>query len=176
MTIQEKIFDIEKPSPSLLKLYFFRSLIVIPLFPLTFALLYCRYYTLRYSFDAEGINMKWGLLFRREINLTYSRIQDIHVHAGLMQRWFGLADLKIQTASGSADAEMVIEGLHEYAEIRDFIYTRMRGYQVTKSKDKTSIEKGSKLESEQNDDVVNLLNQIVEELKKTRESLETLKS
>jgi membrane protein YdbS with pleckstrin-like domain len=174
MTIQEKIFSIEKPSPNLLKLYFLRSLIVFPLFPITFAVLYCRYYTLRYNFDEEGINMKWGLLFRREINLTYSRIQDIHVHAGLIQRWLGLADLKIQTASGSADAEMVIEGLHEYSEIRDFIYTKMRGYQIPANKENI-VSETSPHQIKENDKVIELLNQITEELKKTREALESLK-
>jgi len=176
MTIQEKIFSIEKPASNLLKLYFLRSIIILPLFPITFAVLFCRYYTLRYSFDEEGISMKWGLLFRREINLTYSRIQDIHVHAGLLQRWLGLADLKIQTASGSAEAEMVIEGFYEYAEIRDFVYTKMRGYKVPQNKEGKMEESIVKSSSEGNDEIVNLLTQITEELKKTRDALESLKS
>jgi len=37
--------------------------------------------------------------------------------------------LEVQTASGSATAELVIEGFKEYEAIRDFLYTRMRGYQ-----------------------------------------------
>lgn len=174
MTIEEKIFSIEKPAPNLLKLYFLRSLIILPLFPITFAVLLCRYYTLRYNFDSDGITVKWGLLFRREINLTYSRIQDIHVHAGLLQRWLDLADLKIQTASGSAEAEIIVEGLHEYAEIRDFIYTRMRGYKLPdKNKSKNAADNTS---STENDEIVALLNQITEELKKTRKTLESMKS
>ncbi|MBK8715755.1 MAG: PH domain-containing protein [Deltaproteobacteria bacterium] len=66
-------------------------------------------------------------LFRREINLTYRRIQDIHLRSGLFQRWLGLADVLVQTASGSATAEMTIEGLLEYEAVRDFLYARMRG-------------------------------------------------
>src|SRR5207249_10551227 len=86
-------------------------------------------HTLRYRFDAEGIHMKVGILFRREINLTYARIQDIHLRSGILQRWLGLANVQIQTASGSAGPELVIEGFKEYEVIRDFLYTRMRGYQ-----------------------------------------------
>jgi len=40
----------------------------------------------------------------------------------------GLADVQIQTASGSAGAEMTLEGLLETEAIRDYLYTRMRGY------------------------------------------------
>ncbi|MDD3119578.1 MAG: PH domain-containing protein [Victivallales bacterium] len=87
-----------------------------------------RYFTLRYHFDTKGISMRWGFLIRREVNLTYSRIQDIHLTSSVIQRWFNLADIMIQTASGNAAAEMRIEGLHEYEYIRSFIYSQMRGY------------------------------------------------
>ena len=71
--------------------------------------------------------MGWGVLFRREINLTYRRIQDIHVTRNLFQRWMGLATVAIQTASGSSAPEMSIEGILRYEELRDFLYSRMRG-------------------------------------------------
>ena len=123
----EAIFAIERPHPKLLRLYLLRSLLSGPAIFLTLPILLFRYQTLRYHFDDEGISMKWGILFRREITLTYARIQDIHVHAGFVQRFFGLADLMIQTASGSAGAEMTLEGLLEYGAVRDFLYRRMRG-------------------------------------------------
>jgi putative membrane protein len=71
--------------------------------------------------------MRWGILFRREISLNYARIQDIHLASNFVERWLGLARVQIQTASGSASAEMTIEGLQEYQEVRDFLYSRMRG-------------------------------------------------
>ena len=160
------IFSIERPHPNLLKLYFIRSLLVLPLFPIVFPPLFFRYHTLRYHFDEEGIGMRWGILFRREINLTYSRIQDIHVHAGLLQRWLGLADLKIQTASGNAAAEMVIEGLLEYEALRDYLYTKMRGYK--RPGGAASSEAGA----ESSEDAVAILRDIAEEIRKTREALE----
>jgi putative membrane protein len=86
-----------------------------------------KYRTLRYRFDDEGVSMAWGMLFRREINLTYRRIQDIHVTRNLFQRWMGLATVAIQTASGSATPEMSIEGILEVDALRDFLYSKMRG-------------------------------------------------
>jgi putative membrane protein len=47
----------------------------------------------------DGIHMKWGIIFRREVLLNYSRIQDIHLRSNLIERWLGLARIEIQTAS-----------------------------------------------------------------------------
>ena len=121
------IFALERPHPRLWTLYLIRSVLTGPAIILSLPLLYFRYYTLRYRFDNEGVHMRVGILFRREVNLTYARIQDIHLRSGFIQRWLGLADLQIQTASGNAGAELVIEGFKEYEAIRDFLYSRMRG-------------------------------------------------
>ena len=80
-TSDEAIFAIERPHPKLLRLYLLRSLLSGPAIFITLPVLLFRYQTLRYHFDDEGIAMKWGVLFRREITLTYARIQDIHLHA-----------------------------------------------------------------------------------------------
>jgi putative membrane protein len=87
-----------------------------------------RYHTLRYRFDEEGISARWGILFRKEIHLTYSRIQDIHLRSNFVERWLSLGRVEIQTASGSARAELTVEGLLEFEEVRDFIYSKMRGH------------------------------------------------
>jgi putative membrane protein len=120
--------------------YFLTSLLTGPLFPLVLIPLACKYETLRYQFDDKGISMSWGVLFRREVVLTYRRIQDIHLTRGFIQRWFGLATVAIQTASGSAGAEMNIEGILDAELLRDFLYTKMRGARHgTAASDATSI-------------------------------------
>ena len=68
-----------------------------------------------------------GLLWRREIFLTYTRIQDIHLSRGVLERWMGLATINIQTAAGSSSAEMAVVGLIEFEQVRDFLYSKMRG-------------------------------------------------
>lgn len=113
--------------PRLLTHYFILSLFTGPGFPIMFPILYFRYRTLRYRFDADGVTMKVGILFKHEIALTYRRIQDIHVNRGILQRWLGLATVACQTASGSSSPELVIEGLLDYERVRDFLYQQMRG-------------------------------------------------
>jgi putative membrane protein len=121
------VFAIERPSPKLFTYYLLSSLLLGPLFFIPLIPLYFRYHTLRYRFDEEGISMRWGILFRREINLTYARIQDIHLRSNVVERWLDLARIEVQTASGSSGAEMTLEGLLEFEAIRDYLYARMRG-------------------------------------------------
>lgn len=118
---------VTRPHESLRTYYILVSLLAGPFFVFPLAPLLFKFHTLRYRFDEEGISMSWGVLFRREIVLTYRRIQDIHVRRNIVQRWLGLATVSIQTASGSATPEMSIEGILEADALRDFLYARMRG-------------------------------------------------
>jgi membrane protein YdbS with pleckstrin-like domain len=167
----QMIFQLQRPDPALWKYYIIRSILTGPALVFVLPYLYFRYHTLTYRFDEEGIHMKVGILFRQEINLTYARIQDIHLRSGLLQRWLGLANVEIQTASGSAGAELVIEGFKEFEMIRDFLYTRMRGYRGTTpapgSGAATSSSSGA-----QGADAVALLTSIRDELRRTRELVE----
>jgi uncharacterized membrane protein YdbT with pleckstrin-like domain len=116
--------QITRPDRALMLYYFIVSLpsILVALLPLFF-----KYETLRYRFDDEGVSMSWGILFRREIYLTYRRIQDIHLTRNLIQRWLGLATVSVQTASGSSGPGMSIEGVLQADQLRDFLYAKMRG-------------------------------------------------
>src|SRR4051794_35301938 len=175
-----KIFQLQRPCAALWKLYVIRSILTGPAIVFTLPYLYFRYHTLRYRFDEEGIHMKVGILFRREINLTYARIQDIHLKSGLLQRWFGLANVEVQTASGSSGAELVVEGFKDYEAIRDFLYTKMRGYHARQSQASLTssgdalmdVASGSGEIPSAPAEAVGLLLSIRDELRRTREALE----
>jgi membrane protein YdbS with pleckstrin-like domain len=129
-----RVRTIERPHRTLLQYYALGLVVYLPVFPaLPFVALlrYFRYHTMRYRFDQQGVMMRWGILFRRETVLAYARIQDIHLTSNVVERWFGLARIQISTASGSAAAEMTIEGLREFELVRDFLYAQMRGAGAT---------------------------------------------
>ena len=130
------IFAIERPHPKLWTYYLLCCVPALVFPPVAIALGLVnrfRYQSMRYRFDAEGIHMRWGLLFRREVVLNYARIQDIHLVSNFVERWLGLARIQIQTASGSATPEMTLEGILEFEPLRDFLYGRMRGIHPAKT-------------------------------------------
>lgn len=116
-----------RPNESLMTYYLVTSLLLGPFFLLLLIPRFFRYRTLRYRIDDEGIAMQWGILFHREVSLSYARIQDIHLSSNLVERRFGLGRIEIQTASASAGAEMRVEGIPGLERMRDFLYGRMRG-------------------------------------------------
>lgn len=121
------IFEIERPHENLMKYYVLQAVASLLAFPIVLLVLYFRYNTMRYKFDEQGISKSWGILFRNQTVVNYSRIQDVHLRSNVVERWLGLARVDIQTASGSGGAEMTIEGLQNFEEVRDFLYSRMRG-------------------------------------------------
>ena len=131
--IPPRIVAIERPRESLMTYYVLTAIAANFAFPFVFPYLYFRYHTMRYRFDTDGIHMKWGIIFRREVLLNYSRIQDIHLRSNLIERWLGLARIEIQTASGSATSNMTLEGMEDPEDMRDFLYSRMRGTREEKA-------------------------------------------
>ena len=156
---------IVRPHSSLLTHYALLSLLTLVAAPFVFVPLYFRYHTLRYRFDEEGIGASWGILFRREIYLTYKRIQDIHVKRNVIERWLGIGTVEVQTAAGSSSAEMKIEGLKEYEALRDYLYRHMRGHEHLQAKTGETTPPADA-------DAVALLAEIRDELAATRRALE----
>jgi putative membrane protein len=126
LSLAEKIYEIERPHPHLLWQYMLTSLFANVAFPAVALFYYFRYKTLRYRFDEKGISISYGILFRRQTFLTYARIQDIHVKRNLLERWLSIGTVEIETAAGGSGGESIV-GLTEFEEVRDFLYSRMRG-------------------------------------------------
>lgn len=168
MSVPASIRAIERPVDALMTYYLIACLRGGPGFFVVLLLDFFRYKTLRYRFDDEGVSMSWGILFRREVNLTFARIQDIHLHSNIVERWLGLAKIEIQTASGSSEAEMTIEGVKNFLEVRDFLYSRMRGATATVS----GAEADDGGASGDSEDLAQLLRATAAELRGIRGALE----
>jgi putative membrane protein len=171
------ILVIERPHPKLMSYYFVCCLLTVPLFPILILPYYFRYHTMRYKFDAESVSMRWGILFRREVILNYSRIQDIHLQSNFIERWLGLGRVLIQTASGSATAEMTIEGLIEFEAVRDFLYTKMRGAKekgasAGASSSPAAASGGTMLDTATAAELVTTLRAVTDEVRALREAIE----
>ena len=160
-----QILAITRPHKNLFVQYCFRSLLGTIAAPIVLVPLYFKYHTLKYRLDREGISVSWGILFRREIHLTYKRIQDIHVSRSLVERYLGLGTVELQTAAGSSQSEMSLEGLEEYDAVREFLYRRMRGHEHAPARTEAGVPPG--------DEVLALLQSIKADLDAMRGALET---
>jgi hypothetical protein len=78
---ESSVLAVDRPHRNLLTYYLLGSFVLGPLFFILLIPAYFRYHTLRYRFDDEGVSARWGILFRKEIHLTYARIQDIHLRS-----------------------------------------------------------------------------------------------
>jgi putative membrane protein len=171
-TPDRQIQAITRPDKALFSYYLLSALVLPPLFPILVLPLYFRYHTMRYAFTEDGISMSWGILFRRQIIVNYARIQDIHLKSNLVERWLGLARILVQTASGSAGAEMTIEGIREFEALRDFLYARMRGVKDHAVHPAPSDLSGTPASAIAADDVAAALREAVDELRAVRRAFE----
>lgn len=119
--------SLERPAPQLLTYYLLQSIFAGPAIVFALPYIWFRYQTLRYTFEESGMRMRVGLIFQKEVVTAYRRIQDIHVTSNIVQRWLGISTVSIQTASGSALPEIVLEGVTNPESVRDWLYARLRG-------------------------------------------------
>jgi len=169
---EASIRNITRPHKNLLTLYLLQALATLIAFPVVFLPLFFKYHTLRYTFDDEGISAAWGILFKREIFLTYRRIQDIHVTRNIIERWLGIGKVEIQTASGSSSAELTLEGMEHYAPVRDFLYGKMRGTRVASMADGSSAAPVDAAAGGDAAEAIALLRGIREDLEAVRRAIE----
>ena len=126
-TQEKRVHSITRPEPALLWLYLLTSLALLCAAPLALIPLYFRYHTLWYRFDPSGVSMGYGILFRRELQLTYARMQDIHLSQNILERWLGIGTVTVQTAGSGAGGNLTIVGVKDFNAIRDYLYAMMRG-------------------------------------------------
>lgn len=108
--------------------------------------------------------MKVGVLFRKEVITAYRRIQDIHVTSNLFQRWLGIASVSIQTASGSAMPEIILEGVTNPESMRDWLYERLRGAKGQSQSPSGESSNQSVMSAGSSDEVAQLLREIRDNL------------
>ncbi len=171
---ESSVLAVDRPHRNLLTYYLLGSFMLGPLFFIALIPRYFRYHTLRYRFDDEGVSARWGILFRKEIHLTYARIQDIHLRSNFVERWLNLARVEIQTASGSAKAELTVEGVLEYEAVRDFLYAKMRGIKSPDAQPERTV-LPARLESAgpAEADLAAILREVAKELRGIRSALES---
>ncbi len=93
-----------------------------------------------YKITDRSLRIREGIIFVREMTLTFANIQNISISQGPIQRFFGIADLKVETAGGGAVAQPdhngqsqlfsmhvgIFRGIDNYDEVRDTMLARLK--------------------------------------------------
>lgn len=79
----------------------------------------------RYRLDAEGLLIQRGVFWRSETRVARSRVQHTDIDHGPIDRWLGLADLRVHTA-GTRLASVRLGGVSDARahELRDALLSQ----------------------------------------------------
>jgi membrane protein YdbS with pleckstrin-like domain len=97
--------------------------------------LHLRFDTTWYVMTDRSLRIRRGIWSIEEVTITFENVQNISLRQGPLQRHFGIANLMVETAGGSAPQGKhgqtmshrgVIEGIANAKELRDRIMLRLR--------------------------------------------------
>ena len=105
--------------------------------------IHLQYDTTWYVMTSRSLRIRRGIWVIHETTITFENVQNIKIHQGPVERFFGIGNVLVETAGGGAPvgaenqpAAMsahrgLIEGVGDAARIRDQILTRLRKTRTT---------------------------------------------
>jgi hypothetical protein len=112
-------------------------LVLFPGIPIALGIIFAlvwvgKYYnSMHYKLTDHEMTWHRGVWFRSTGIVPYNRITNVDIVQGPVSRRYGIATIKIQTAGYSAanakSAEITIEGMRNFEEIRDSIMSLVKG-------------------------------------------------
>lgn len=100
--------------------------------------IHLRYDTTWYVMTDRSLRIRRGIWIIHETTITFENVQNVKITQGPLQRWFGIADLLVETAGGGVPAPSahqhqttsshrgLIEGIAAAHQIRDLLLARIR--------------------------------------------------
>lgn len=98
--------------------------------------IHLRYDTTWYVLSDRSLRIRRGIWIIRETTITFENIQNVTVRQGPLQRFFGIADVLVDTAGGGGAHQQqgdattthqgLIEGVSDAPAIRDLLTAKMR--------------------------------------------------
>ncbi|MCH7793074.1 MAG: PH domain-containing protein [Planctomycetes bacterium] len=99
------------------------ELYLMPILALFMAAQIVRYLSLRYRFDDHELVIRQGVLSRTERHIPFDRIQNIDLVQNVAHRALGVAEVRLQTASGSEpEAVLRVLAMHAVETMRERVF------------------------------------------------------
>ena len=106
---------------------------------IAYVAIHLRYDTTWYIMSDRSLRIRRGIWLIRETTITFENVQNVGVRQGPLQRWFGIADVIVETAGGGGHAQQgthgaqgagshlgLIEGIADAERVRDLVLRRLR--------------------------------------------------
>lgn len=112
-------------------------------FVVAYVALHLRYDTTWYVMTDRSLRLRRGIWIIHETTITFENVQNITVHQGPVERFFGIGNVLVQTAGGGSGQRSsegqgaglgmhrgLIEGVADAGRIRDLILPHLRQTQT----------------------------------------------
>jgi putative membrane protein len=100
-----------------------------------------RYYAFRYSFGADELVVRSGLVFRKIRHVPYARIQNLDARQNPLHRALGVVDVRVDTGSGGdVDARLSVVAWAAYLEMRERVFGALAGRAASAGSEAAGIE------------------------------------
>jgi len=97
--------------------------------------------SLEYAIEEEAVRGKKGVFWRRHVTVPYTKITNVDVSQGPVQRLYKIGTVHVQTAGAGgqqgARAELLILGVKDLNEIKNAIMKRVVGHVAIGAMDTT---------------------------------------
>ncbi len=116
---------------------------ILALYFVGYLFTYIEYCTTWYVMTGRSVRLRTGVWIVRETTITFENVQNVSVNQGPLQRMFGIADVRLDTAGGGGTTtakgsqgenpfvanmhQGLIRGVGNAQAIRDLIVKRMKG-------------------------------------------------
>jgi len=127
------------------------------------------YKSLEYVIDSDSVKAKAGVFWRKNVTIPYTKVTNLDVTQGPIERMFDIGTIHVQTAGAGgqqgAKAEQKLVGIRNLVGLKDTILERIRCFTI-------SAPDQVKEKITQQEDDAQIFERILKELKAIRQVLE----
>jgi len=97
------------------------------------------YKSLVYAINSDCVRLAKGVFWKKNVTVPFTKITNVDVTQGPLQRAFNIGTINIQTAGAGgaqgARPELVLVGVRELQGLKESIMERVRGYNPLRSEE-----------------------------------------
>ena len=85
---------------------------------------------LEYTIDDDGVKMRGGVVWKKFVTVPYSKITNVDITRGPLQRLFNIGTIHVQTAGAAGKqgekAELKLAGIRDLEKVREVIIENIK--------------------------------------------------